>query len=526
MKDGANCFKDKKLESIYYNTIYQSFLSHFGGLSAGGMLVRAATLFADNVALITSSQSITYKELYKKSVSVVFQFHALGIKPHDRVILLFENSVEFFIAYWAVLLLGGVVVPVNTFLHINELKYILHDADPALLVVSSKMRKVIEELQATTEVFERSKVLYEADLLLNNSEISIDNFIHFDLPKDQSSLILYTSGTTGYPKGVMLSAENIVTNGIQAAARLRLLSDEQERFFAVLPLFHAFAQNTCIWLPAITGSSVVVVPKIDRSAILEGLALQPTVFFGFPALYGLLCLMKKAPLDSIKLFVSGADAMPDKIRAAFGLLYGRKILSGYGLTEASPVVSIYYHNSDQLTTNVGRPVVGVCTEVRDEYGVVLGKNQIGTLWIKGANVMAGYYHAQEATDDILQQGWLCTGDLASLNEAGEISIHGRSKDLIIHKGFNIYPQEIENVLLKSALVMRAAVIGKPDDAAGQVPVAYISLKSTKKDIEKELRTLCANHLAAYKIPRIFIFMDNLPISSTGKVDKKQLHHHV
>lgn len=523
MEEKSYCIKSK--EQGYYNALHQSFFSGLGLLSAGGMLVRAASIYKNNSALITASQSITYGELYEKAISVVAQFHLLGLKPHDRVILLVENSMEFYIAYWAVLLLGGVVVPVNTFLHINELKYIISDAKPRLLIASLRMRSTVDALCEGKDSNNEFILLYE-NQLDTNKQVAIDRFVHFDLPKEEASLILYTSGTTGQPKGVMLTAANMVTNGMQAAARLRLLSDAQERVFAVLPLFHAFAQNACIWLPTITGSSAIVVQKIERSAILEGLSLKPTVFFGFPALYGLLCLMKKAPLDSIKLFVSGADAMPDKIRAAFGLLYGRKILSGYGLTEAAPVVSIYYKNSDQLTNNVGRPVLGIETEIRDEEGVCLPKEAIGTLWIKGSNVMLGYYKAEEATDQILQQGWLCTGDLASINNDDEITIHGRSKDLIIHKGFNIYPQEIENVLLKSSLVLRAAVVGKFDDPAGQVPVAYIALKSAKKDIEQDLRVLCSHHLAAYKIPRIFIFMDDLPLSSTGKVDKKQLNQHV
>ncbi|MCK4517848.1 AMP-binding protein, partial [Candidatus Babeliales bacterium] len=217
-----------------------------------------------------------------------------------------------------------------------------------------------------------------------------------------------------------------------------------------------------------------------------------------------------------------ADAMPDKIRAAFAMIYGRKICAGYGLTEASPVVAINHDNENLQTNVVGRLLFGIEGDIRGETGKSLKTGEIGTLWVRGGNIALGYYKAPEQTAKIFKDGWLNTGDLASFDEDRNLAIRGRSKDLIIHKGFNIYPQEIENVLMSHPAVFKAAVIGYEESVAGQVPVAFVATREDKGDLEKSLRVLCANNLASYKVPRKFFCVDDLPMSPTGKIDKKQL----
>ena len=209
-----------------------------------------------------------------------------------------------------------------------------------------------------------------------------------------------------------------MTNAIQAYARFHMMGlSDKERFFCVLPLFHVFAQNACLWLPLITGSSIIIVQKIDRKLILEGLRHKPTLFLGFPALYGLLCMMKTAPLDSVKIFVSGADMLPDKIRQGFGMVYGRKICAGYGLSEASPIVAVNYYNHSMPTHVVGRPMVGIECDVRDENGKSLPIGAIGHLWIRGGNIMMGYYKSPTSTAKVMIDNWLNTGDLGQLDSA-------------------------------------------------------------------------------------------------------------
>lgn len=523
-----NLLKRRRLHELAFYKDVQKRFSRDGTLLSVGDFVRyAMRLHANNVALIGRERTVSYKELYVRSLSIAALLDKYGVKIRDRVLLYCENSIEFYIFYYAIWLRGAVAVPVNIFLHERELAHILKDAQPAAILTLDKFKPKFEGLVESGLVtglpptFCANDVDWDTEVPRQISSIK-DRFIDERLDLDELALLLYTSGTTGVPKGVMLSSRNIVTNSLQDYARLRLFSADRERFFAVLPLFHVFAQNTCMWLPLMTGSDVIVVPRIDRRYILEGLRKKPTLFFGFPALYGLLCLFKSAPLDSIKRFISGADAMPDKVRSAFAMIYGRKICSGYGLTEASPVVAINHDNEGVATNVVGHPVVGIECEIRDETGRPVGRGEIGTLWIRGDNVMLGYYRSPEATEKVLQNGWLNTGDLATMDENGTLAIMGRSKDLIIHKGFNIYPQEVENILMTHPAVFKAAVVGRSESVVGQVPIAFVAAKGDREYVERSLKSLCQNNLATYKIPRKFVCLDDLPMKSTGKVDKKQL----
>jgi len=215
--------------------------------------------------------------------------------------------------------------------------------------------------------------------------------------------------------------------------------------------------------------------------------------------------------------------MPDKIRSYFSLLYGRKICSGYGLTETSPMISADLEDVLVSTNTVGKPVIGLQCVAKDEQGNDVPRGEVGELWVKGDNVMLGYYNAPEATADTMHDGWLKTGDLVYFDAQGKIVISGRIKDLIIHKGFNIYPQEVENVLISHANVLRAAVIGRMDDEHGETPIAYVQLRQAQEGIERELKKLCMQNLASYKIPREFICVTkDLPTTATGKINKKAL----
>lgn len=494
---------------------------------AGSLLKRAYLHYPNNIALIQADRSIPYKELYLRSILLGNNLTQAGVKVRDNVILFYENSIEFYIAYFAIWQLGAVVVPLNIFLHPKELAHIIADSKPTAIISSQSLRpkldSLIPEFLSSLPIILDDQAFEGTALTPHEEQDLLSSFKVTELEPDELCVLLYTSGTTGVPKGVMLSSKNIVTNIMQGYARFTLCGMKtQERFFCVLPLFHVFAQNSCLWLPIMIGATVIVVPKIDRKLITEGLEQRPTLFFGFPALYGLLCLMKTAPLDSIKLFISGADMLPDKIRAGFAAVYGRKICSGYGLSEASPIVAVNHLNNEQHTTVVGPPIAGIQCDIRSDDGVSLGVNTIGNLWIKGDNIMMGYYKAPDATACVLVDGWLNTGDMARKDELGNLAISGRSKDIIIHKGFNIYPAEIENVLMKHPSVFKAAVIGQDEEMSGQVAIAFLAVKKIDTDLEKNLRDLCAHNLAAYKIPRKFICLEDLPMNATGKVDKKKL----
>jgi long-chain acyl-CoA synthetase len=499
-----------------------------GTLYAGHLLQRAYSLYPHKLALIAPSHRLTYKTLFFRALLMSKLLQECGVQKNDNIIIFYENTPEFYIAYFGIWQLGAVCVPVNTFLHERELAYIINDAKPPVIITSPTLRATVDSALALDTREVKPIVLSgtafdwaspEPDIL----PIELLELVQTNISHDSLCALLYTSGTTGIPKGVMLSSRNIMTNAMQCFARFTIFGMQQdERFFCVLPLFHVFAQNVCLWLPMIIGATVILVQKIDRKLILEGLAEKPTLFFGVPPLYGLLCLMKTAPLDSVKIFVSGADMLPDKIRAGFGIIYGRKICTGYGLSEASPVVAVDHENRAVATSVVGKPLDGIDVEIRSDDGLVLSPGDVGSLWIRGNNIMMGYYNAPEATKQVLQDNWLNTGDLASIDLQGNLAIRGRSKDIIIHKGFNIYPAEVENVLMMHPAVFKAAVVGQEEDMAGQVPVAFVAIRPGTQNIEQVLRTLCAGNLATYKVPRKIICLDDLPMNATGKIDKKKL----
>jgi len=507
--------REREQEQIAFNELFQSVLHNGKLMFAGRLLQRAAQQHGNTIALIYQDQRITYKKLYAMACALSIKImQENNLKPRDRGIICFENSPEFYIAYFALWQAGIIVVPVNTFLKEKELAHIINDAQPSIIMTSSDRVELFQKTGVSLPL-----ILTEQDMGDGEELIDTDDRI-VDLAPDELAALLYTSGTTGLPKGVMLSSKNIMTNVLQVASLVG--RSAEERILGVLPLFHSFAQNTCIWASVFYGITIILVAKIDRRYILEALYHKPTVFLGVPALYGLICLMKTAPIETVRIFVCGGDALPDKIRAAFGLIYRRKLVNGYGLTETSPVISANLDDELVSASNVGRPLVGIACAIRDENGIDLSQGSIGVLWVKGENVMLGYYQVPELTNQVLKDGWFNTGDLAYLDSHGRIVITGRQKDLIINKGFNIYPQEIENIILLYPNALRVAVIGRVDDD-GEVPIAFVQLRSLDNNVEKKLRTLCIQHLASYKVPRQF-FCDTkeLPMTATGKIDKKIL----
>lgn len=507
----------KDYEKEFFKKRYQELTQGKELPFLGTLLQRTARSIPNNIALIYEDIRVSYIQLYYCAIQISKKLQAQGIQPKDRVILLYENVPEFYSNYFGILQIGAVVVPLNTFLQEQEIAHILDDAQPTLVIVSPTLAPVVEKSATQRSI----AVWSEKNIISEDVPSVLTNFQVEDIAPDTMAVLLYTSGTTGTPKGVMLSSKNIFTNILQGITRFELASTD--RMFAILPLFHSFAQNTCVWAAIFVGCTVILVPKIDRRAILKGLFHKPTILAGVPSLFGLLCLMKTAPLEAVRICISGGDALPDKIRAAFALIYRRKLCNGYGLTETSPFISGDVDDELVSAAHVGRPVTGVDCIIRDDQGTHLPDGAIGQLWVRGDNVMMGYYKAPEMTASVIENGWLSTGDLAFLDYKKRIVLTGRYKDLIKHKGLKIYPQEIENILFMHKDVLKAAVIGKPDPDHGEIPLAYIQLKQENPKIVEELEALCKKNLASYKIPRYFTCsVDPLPTTATGKVDKKVL----
>lgn len=481
---------------------------------AGRLLAAAARQFPDRIALIYKEDSITYNDWFIRSKQCAHLIKQRGVTPESRVLICLENSIDFYIAYYAVWYAGAVVAPLNIFLSNKELQHIVADANPSLIITNSNRIEQFQSLDISLPA-----VITQEDIANSVSLPSTDQGI--DIPLKHMAALLYTSGTTGLPKGVMLSSQNILHNIAQSIARFGFT--QHETIFGALPLFHVFTQMACVWASVFIGATVIIIPKIERRYLIEGLKQHPTIFLGVPALYGLLCMLKTAPVHCINHFISGGDALPDKIRSAFALIYGRRIVNGYGMTETSPVIATDFDDELTYTNTVGTLLYGIACSIRDKQHNPLPQGVIGELWIKSDSVMMGYYNAPEATNNVIHDGWFDTGDCAYIDTEKKLVITGREKDLIINKGFNIYPQEIENVILSSPHVLRAAVVGKPDPLEGETPVAFVQLMGPVKNIEKQLRALCMQQLAPYKIPhQFFCQTQELPLTSTGKVDKKIL----
>jgi long-chain acyl-CoA synthetase len=486
---------------------------------AGTLLQRAAKKFPQLTALICKDISMTFEQLYIHSLSITHNLIKSGVKPGDKVCLLYENSIPYYQAYYGIWQTGAVVVPLNTFLAEHELEHILKDCEPQAIIVSPEFKKKFKpEFFATTSVIELP------DDETATCQVTLKpEYASYTVPyrqPDELAALLYTSGTTGFPKGVMLSSRNILTNVVQIVTSIKVSCDD--RLLGVLPLFHSFAQNMSIWSTTFLGAKTIILPKIERKWIIDGLKHKPTIIIAVPALYALLCLLRNLDLSSVRYFACGGDALPDKIRALFEMVYQRKLCNGYGLTETSPFISADLDDVLKETNTVGKVGYGIQCSLRDEQEEEVPHGQIGILWLKGDNIMLGYHKAPEATAAVLKNGWLNTGDFAYFDSEQRLVIAGRYKDLIINKGINIYPQEIENCIMNFPGILKVAVIGIPDEQTGEMPIAYLVTNAPSPTLEHTLKEHCMKNLAAYKVPREFYFLEDLPMTPLGKIDKKNL----
>jgi len=486
---------------------------------AGTLLQRAAQNYPDKTALICRNETITYQELYAKTIPISKKLQQMGVESGDRVILLMENSIEFYLGYYGIWQTGAVVAPLNTFLHVREMNHIIQNAQPKAMIISNAFAQRLQEFSEVA----LPQYLTEDDLHALTENVDRNQSFEIPaVPAERMAAILYTSGTTGFPKGVMLSSKNILTNIVQGICRTDIVPSDS--LLGALPFFHSFAQFACVWGTFFLGGTTIVIPRIERRLLLEGLEHKPTLIAGVPALYGLFCLMRNVPFPSVRYFISGGDAMPDKIRVAFEMIYRRRICNGYGLTETSPLIAVNLKDELLAPNTVGKVCLGIQCSLRDETGNEVKKGEKGVLWIKGDNVMLGYYDDPEQTEKVLKDGWLDTGDWAYFDDQNRLVISGRHKDLIIHKGINVYPPEIENILMGHSAVINVAVVGKKDPDVGEYPIAFVVLKDPLDKAEEVLKNLCKQHLAAYKVPKQIIILkqEEMPLTALKKVDKKRL----
>ncbi|WP_457635232.1 fatty acid--CoA ligase [Persephonella sp.] len=495
-----------------------------------------AEKFGKKPALFEDNQKITHRQLKEYVDSFARYLELIGIRKGDHVSILMGNSKEFIISLLAVGKLGAAAVPVNTFLKKEEIEYILDHSDSKVLITQDKFSKELVDVFQKTKVekiiwhgnyksFDQRNLSFEEGLTVKDYE-----HIKPQSDLDDTAVIIYTSGTTGRPKGVMLSYRNIFSNLINIEKVVPL--SRKDRFIVYLPMFHTFTLTATVLLPLYFGSPIVIIRSIlpFSNILKQTLLKRVTIFMGVPEVFNAL---SKAKLpwyfmwfNRLRAFVSGAAPLPEstleRMRKKFPKV---PLLEGYGLSEASPVVSIN-RLEKQKPLSVGPPLPDYQVKIVDDELMELPAREIGEIIVKGDNVMKGYYKDPTATEETVINGWLLTGDMGYVDEEGYIYIVDRKKDLIISKGINIYPREIEEILTSHPEVEEAAVVGKKDETHGEIPVAFIRLTENSDLKEKDLRAFLKEKLANYKIPKAFYFVDDLPRNATGKILKRVLREKV
>jgi len=501
----------------------------------GELLYLSAQKHPHRSAIIFGSKIISYKTINDATDHIAAGLIRLGIKKQDRVAIFLDNCPAFILSYFAILKAGAVAVPVNYMFKIEETKYILQDCQAVGLIASRTSWDMAEELRLRVDSL-KYIITTKGDgviLDLNNIKSSDTGILkQVSVTPQDLAVILYTSGTTGHPKGALLSHYNLISNAWDCAASIKV--DTKHTFICILPLFHSFAATVCMNLPLLVGARIVIMKSVVpfKRLIRAIRKNRVTVFVGVPSIYNILKEIKLPRLlrtsliklfNPVKICISGAAALPVETLGSFQRRFRLPLLEGYGLTEASPVVILNPLKGERKPGSIGLALSkNIELRIVDDKNNELGPDKVGELLVKGPNVMQGYYQQDEATRETLKEGWLYTGDMAKFDAEGYFYIVGRKKEMINVRGFNVYPREIEEVLYQNPKIKEAAVIGIADPHRGEVPKAFIVLKENQSANEHEILQYLRGLLAPYKIPKYLEFRSSLPKNNTGKILKRVL----
>ncbi len=436
-----------------------------------------------------------------------------------RVGIMMPASVAGLGSLFGVLWAGRTAVPLNFLLQPRELNAIIEDAGIDLVLATHHFEPLLAKTPA--------RALYMKQLPLKRLFVLEYLRPRPAIPKvapDETAVIVYTSGSTGQPRGVCLTHDNLLSNCRAAIEHFQLKPDHH--LLGFLPPFHVFGLTVLTLLPVVLGSRVTFVPRFSPQTVHEVIRHKDvSVVMAVPSMYAAIARLKSAkPADfaRIELAVSGGEPLPMNLYQEVLEKTGMNLLEGYGMIETSPVISANQPGAQRVGT-VGRPIPGVETQVRDPEGKPLPPNQTGELYVRGPGVMKGYYNRPEETAAVLDsQGWLRTGDIVHIDTDGYIAITGRAKDMLIVGGENVYPREVERVLDRHPAVRESVVVGKPDASRGEAIVAFVILHDHATAPANEIREFCRGHLAGHKVPREVHVVDDLPRGPTGKILKREL----
>lgn len=458
-------------------------------------------------------RELTFGELESRSNQLARAFRARGLRKGDRMAVFLEQRIDVIDVWLAAVKLGLIVVPINVLFRERELTHLLRDAEPAAVVTSCDLERLIP----------REFTVWDVDAL--NAEAAAQPTSRFAVAAaaDTPMALMFTSGTTGAPKAAVLTHGNFAANGLTAVTAWEVTA--ADRYLAMLPLSHAhgLANGLHCWL--FSGCHMRLTERFDRTKIAQWLEeYRPTLLLGVPAMFirllELPAVQAKIIGARLRLAVSGSASLPAETHARFRSLCGSVILERYGMTEALGIAANPYLAERRVGT-VGPALRGVAVNVCDEAGETVPDGTTGEMWIKGPNVCAGYWRRPEATAAAWRDGWFRTGDLGVRARDGYITLQGRRSDLIVSGGFKIDPREVEEALLEHRGISDAAVVGMPDAVRGEVPVAYVVVDPTSFD-ESAVTARLRSQIASFKQPRVFVRVDAIPRTTLGKVQKHLL----
>ena len=507
------------------------------------LLSDSAGSHPDRPAIIFGRSSLTYAELDAAASRVAHLLVSRGIEPGDKVALSSPNVPYFTIIYFGILKAGATVVPLNILLRPREVAYHLADSEAkayfafegsADLPIGETAREGFESTDSCTDLF-----VVDADpaTAMSWARELPPTFPTVERDDEDTAVILYTSGTTGQPKGAELRHRNMRDNALAGLEIFKIDRAHPDTYLCVLPLFHSFGQTVIQNGALAFGGTIVMLPRFEAKAALDlMLAHRVSIFAGVPTMYWALLnaldtAPDEAPVDvaalaaNLRIAIAGGSALPGEVHKNVKERLDVTILEGYGLSETSPVASFARFGEEPRVGSIGVPIPGIEMKlIDDEWSDIAGNpNAVGEIAIKGHNVMKGYYNRPEATAEVIRDGWFRSGDLAKKDEHGFYYIVDRSKDMIIRGGFNVYPREIEEVLMQHPAVSLVAVIGVPHDQHGEeIKAVMVKNKDHDDTTEADLVEWGKEQFAAYKYPRIVEFVDELPMTSTGKILKREL----
>lgn len=469
-----------------------------------------------HTAIKYNQQSITYGELENQVEHYARFMAGLGLKPGDRAAIALPNCPEFIYSYLGITRTGGVAVPLNLLQSPRELAFMLQDSGARFLISSEAIGRQFQQLPGLP----LTPVILD---IACREQISAAGPITYPVTEPETvCTFLYTSGTMGQPKAVMLTHANLVAN----VAAMDVVSDfcRDDNFLAVLPMFHSFGWATSVLLPLYLGCSITILDRFMPKEVLQVLAEEKvTVFCGVPSMFSLMLKLRRTQaFPHLKYAFSGGDSIPPEHLRGFEKKYNIPVIEGYGLSEASPLVSLNPIKGLRKVKSIGIPLPGVEVRIINEENRDLPPDEVGELLVKGPNIMKGYYNRREETETALRDGWLYTGDLGYRDQEHYLYLVGRKKELIITAGLNVFPKEVEEALEEFPAVAEAAVIGVPHPVKGEVIKAYIRPEEGQKPDRQELLRFLRNRLANYKIPETFVFTGDLPRGASGKVLKRLL----